>query len=60
MNVYYHEKFELCIISGSKVSRGVQTCTHPRHNMFSDTLAIGLIIAPSISLMLPLQQVLTF
>ena len=29
MDVYYHVKFQLCIISGSKVSRGVQNCTPP-------------------------------
>ena len=29
MDVYYHVKFQLCITSSSKVSRGVQNCTHP-------------------------------
>ena len=29
MDVYDHVKFQLCIISGSKVSRGVQNCTPP-------------------------------
>ena len=28
MGVYYHVKFQLCITSGSKISRGVQNCTH--------------------------------
>ena len=27
MDVYYHVKFQPCITSGSKVSRGVQNCT---------------------------------
>ena len=29
MDVYYHVEFQLCITSGSKVSRGVQNCTPP-------------------------------
>ena len=29
MDVYYHVKFQLCIISGSKVRVGVQNCTPP-------------------------------
>ena len=29
MDVYNHVKFQLCITSGSKVSRGVQNCTPP-------------------------------
>ena len=28
MDVYYHLKFQLCITSGSKVSRSVQNCKH--------------------------------
>ena len=29
MDVYYHVKFQLCITSGSKVSKGVQICPPP-------------------------------
>ena len=29
MYVYYNVKFQLCMTSGSKVSRGVQNCTLP-------------------------------
>ena len=36
MDVYYHVKFQLCITSGSKVSRGVQNCNTPRNSMWSD------------------------
>ena len=44
MDVYYHVKFQPCITSGSKVSRGVQNCTHPRNRMCSDPPpGIGLI-----------------
>ena len=39
MDVYYHVKFQLCITSGSKVSRGVHICTHtpPQNRMCSDS-----------------------
>ena len=29
MDVYYYLQFQLCITSGSKISRGVQNCTPP-------------------------------
>ena len=36
MDVYYRVNFQLCITSGSKVSRGVQNCTPIRNRMYSD------------------------
>ena len=36
MDVYYHVKFQLCIIIGSKVSRDGQNYTPPRNRMCSD------------------------
>ena len=43
MDVYYHVEFQLCITSGSKVSRGVQNCTSPRNRMCSDTPWISVV-----------------
>ena len=42
MDVYYHVKFQLCIISGSKVSRGVQNCTPPGIGCVQKFHGIGL------------------
>ena len=36
MDVYYHVKLQLCITSGSKVSRSVQNCTHTQNRMCSE------------------------
>ena len=42
MDVYYHVEFQLCITSGSKVSRGVQNCTHPGIGCVQTPPGIGL------------------